>query len=49
MHEMVGDVDRIQQYPGRGFQVPHELPGPILESWKALIAAGFGRHLLTAD
>jgi uncharacterized SAM-binding protein YcdF (DUF218 family) len=49
MHEMVGDVDRIQQYPARGFQVSHELPEPILESWRALIAAGFGRHLLAAD
>ena len=49
MHEMVGDVDRMQQYPARGFQVPHELPEPVLESWRALIAAGFGRHLLTTD
>jgi uncharacterized SAM-binding protein YcdF (DUF218 family) len=49
MHEMVGDVDRIQQYPARGFQVPHTVPLPILESWRALIEAGFGRHLLTAD
>jgi uncharacterized SAM-binding protein YcdF (DUF218 family) len=48
MHEMVGDVDRIQQYPSLGFQRPHTLPNAVLESWKALIAAGFGRHLLTA-
>jgi hypothetical protein len=49
MHEMVGDLDRIQQYPARGFQVPHGIPPPVLESWRALIAAGFGRHLLTSD
>jgi uncharacterized SAM-binding protein YcdF (DUF218 family) len=48
IHEMVGDVDRIQQYPARGFQVPHPVPRPILQSWRALIDAGFGRHLLTA-
>jgi uncharacterized SAM-binding protein YcdF (DUF218 family) len=46
IHEMVGDVDRIIQYPARGFQVPHQLPQPVLESWNALIAAGFGQHLL---
>ena len=49
IHEMVGDIDRIQHYPARGFQVPHALPQAVLESWKALIQAGFGRHLLTAS
>jgi hypothetical protein len=43
-----GDIDRIQQYPARGFQVAHPLPDSILASWRALIQAGFGRHLLTA-
>lgn len=48
MHEMVGDVDRIQQYPSLGFQRPLALPADVLTSWQALITAGFGRHLLTA-
>jgi uncharacterized SAM-binding protein YcdF (DUF218 family) len=47
IHEMVGDVDRIIQYPACGFQVPHPLPAPILESWRHLLAAGFVHHLLT--
>jgi uncharacterized SAM-binding protein YcdF (DUF218 family) len=47
MNEMVGDVDRILQYPDRGFQVPHALPQDVLESWRWLIAEGFGHHLLT--
>jgi uncharacterized SAM-binding protein YcdF (DUF218 family) len=46
MHEMVGDVDRIRQYPARGFQVFHDLPATVLESWQALVDAGFARHLL---
>jgi hypothetical protein len=48
MNEMVGDIDRIIQYPGRGFQTPHTLPQDILDSWRALIAEGFGHHLLPA-
>jgi hypothetical protein len=48
MHEMVGDVDRLQPSPSLGFQRPHTLPNAVLESWQALIADGFGRHLLTA-
>jgi uncharacterized SAM-binding protein YcdF (DUF218 family) len=47
MNEMVGDIDRILQYPDRGFQIPHALPEDVLESWRALIAEGFGDHLLS--
>jgi uncharacterized SAM-binding protein YcdF (DUF218 family) len=46
IHEMVGDVDRIMHYPARGFQIPHRLPQPILESWNKLVGDGFDRHLL---
>jgi uncharacterized SAM-binding protein YcdF (DUF218 family) len=48
MNEMVGDIDRVIQYPAKGFQVPHARPQDILDSWRALIAAGFGQHLLPA-
>jgi uncharacterized SAM-binding protein YcdF (DUF218 family) len=46
MHEMVGDIDRVIQYPSKGFQIPHVLPADIIDSWKALLAEGFGNHLL---
>lgn len=43
--EMVGDVDRILQYPALGYQAPHQLPRELLESWRLLKEAGFTRHL----
>jgi uncharacterized SAM-binding protein YcdF (DUF218 family) len=46
IHEMVGDIDRVIQYPSRGFQVPHRMPPLVLESWRALIAEGFVQHML---
>jgi uncharacterized SAM-binding protein YcdF (DUF218 family) len=46
IHEMVGDIDRLIQYPSRGFQLSHPVPPAILESKDALIAEGFGHHLL---
>jgi uncharacterized SAM-binding protein YcdF (DUF218 family) len=46
IHEMVGDIDRILQYPARGFQVPHPLRQSVLESWNRLVREGFDRHLL---
>jgi hypothetical protein len=44
--EMVGDIHRIIEYPRRGFQVSHELPEEVLESWRYLIGQGFRGHLL---
>jgi uncharacterized SAM-binding protein YcdF (DUF218 family) len=46
IHEMVGDIHRVMHYPSRGFQIPHQLPTAILDSWSALIEEGFGQHLL---
>jgi uncharacterized SAM-binding protein YcdF (DUF218 family) len=47
IHEMVGDVDRIMRYARKGFQVGHELPPSVLESWNMLVREGFDRHLVT--
>ena len=44
--EMVGDVQRIQEYPKLGYQVAHELPKEVVDSWSYLFARGFTRHLI---
>lgn len=44
--EMVGDVERIREYPNLGYQVPHELPPGILDAWEYLLAQGFTNHLM---
>jgi len=46
IHEMVGDIQRIVTYPEKGFQVAHEIPEDILESWQHLLKQGFDRHML---
>jgi len=48
INEMVGDIDRVIQYPSRGFQIPHQLPPEVLESWRELAAEGFVHHLLAS-
>jgi uncharacterized SAM-binding protein YcdF (DUF218 family) len=45
---MVGDLQRIQTYPERGFQIPQEIPEDVKEAYSALIAAGYDRHLAAA-
>jgi uncharacterized SAM-binding protein YcdF (DUF218 family) len=44
---MVGDLQRIREYPARGFQIPQEIPGDVWEAFEALIALGYDKYLLT--
>jgi uncharacterized SAM-binding protein YcdF (DUF218 family) len=43
---MVGDLQRIREYPARGFQVPQEIPADVWAAYEALVAAGFDRFLV---
>ena len=43
---MVGDLQRIMEYPKLGFMIPQEVPGHVLAAYETLVAAGFDRHLL---
>lgn len=47
--EMVGDLQRILVYPGLGHQAPDEVPPEVLASYRALVAAGFDRHLIAGQ
>jgi uncharacterized SAM-binding protein YcdF (DUF218 family) len=43
---MVGDLQRIQLYPKRGFQIPQEIPADVWSAYEELVKAGYDRHLL---
>jgi hypothetical protein len=43
---MVGDLQRIREYPARGFQVAQDIPADVWAAFEALVAAGFDRHLI---
>jgi len=43
---MVGDLQRIREYPQRGFQIPQEIPDAVWQAYGELVKAGFDRHLL---
>jgi uncharacterized SAM-binding protein YcdF (DUF218 family) len=43
---MVGDLQRIQVYPARGFQIRQEIPKDVLEAYDELVRAGYDTHLL---
>ena len=43
---MVGDLQRIQVYPARGFQIQQEIPDDVLDAYDELVTAGYDRHLV---
>ena len=44
---MVGDLQRIREYPARGFQIPQDIPDDVWEAYNELVRAGYDRHLMT--
>lgn len=42
---MVGDLNRIREYPALGYQIPQNIPENVWEAGQRLIAAGFDKHL----
>ena len=43
---MVGDLQRIRLYPDKGFQIPQPIPDDVWLAFRALVAAGYDRHLV---
>lgn len=43
---MVGDLQRIRIYPGKGFQIYQEIPPAIWQAYEQLVALGFDKHLV---
>jgi uncharacterized SAM-binding protein YcdF (DUF218 family) len=45
---MVGDLQRIQLYPAKGFQIEQDIPPDVWAAFEELVAAGYDRHLVGA-
>ena len=43
---MVGDLQRINFYPGLGFQIEQEIPADVWEAYEKLVALGYDKHLM---
>ena len=42
---MVGDLQRIRDYPARGFQIPQEIPADVWDAYEELVRLGYDTHL----
>lgn len=43
---MVGDLQRIREYPARGFQIAQDIPEDVWEAYEELVRAGYDKYLL---
>ncbi|HVY75365.1 MAG TPA: YdcF family protein [Puia sp.] len=43
---MVGDLQRIKLYPGKGFQIAQDIPDNVWQAYERLVALGFNKHLV---
>jgi len=43
---MVGDLQRVKVYPGKGFQIYQEIPDDVWQAYQQLVALGYDEHLL---
>ncbi|MBD3303583.1 YdcF family protein [Candidatus Woesearchaeota archaeon] len=43
---MAGDLQRIEIYPEKGFQIPQEIPEDVWKAYETLVKAGYDQHLI---
>ena len=43
---LVGDVQRIRVYPGKGFQIAQPMPDEVWAAWNELVNRGYTQHLV---
>jgi uncharacterized SAM-binding protein YcdF (DUF218 family) len=43
---MAGDLQRIKEYPAKGFQVPQDIPEDVWDAFERLVAMGYDKHLV---
>jgi len=43
---MLGDLQRIREYPKLGFQIEQDIPAEVWSAFEELVARGYNKHLL---
>lgn len=43
---MVGDLQRIQVYPARGYQIAQDIPDEVWNAFEELVRAGYDKYLI---
>lgn len=43
---MIGDLQRIKEYPAMDFQIEQEIPDEVWQAYEELVALGYTKHLM---
>lgn len=46
IHGMVGDLQRIKEYPKKGFQIKQDIPDDVWEAYEYLVTEGYDQRLI---
>lgn len=46
IHHMVGDLQRVKEYPAKGFQIHQDIPEEVWEAFEFLVHEGYSDNLL---
>ncbi len=46
IHNMVGDLQRIKEYPSKGFQIHQDIPDEVWDAFNSLVENGYSDNLL---
>ncbi len=47
VNAMVGDLQRIKEYPTKGFQIEQAIPKDVWEAYEYLVSLGYNKRLIT--
>ncbi|QND51247.1 YdcF family protein [Phyllobacterium sp. 628] len=45
INEMVGDIQRIIDYPAKSFQIAQDIPASVRDAYRFLVSEGYDHHL----
>lgn len=46
LHAMVGNLQRIKEYPAKGFQIEQDIPDEVWQAYEFLVAEGYTNTLI---
>lgn len=46
IHNMVGDLQRVKEYPAKGFQIHQDIPNEVWAAFNFLVEVGYSKNLL---
>jgi uncharacterized SAM-binding protein YcdF (DUF218 family) len=49
LHIMVGDLQRILEYPKLNFQIEQKVPSEVRDAYEYLVSLGYTKHLIKED